>query len=542
LGSANAHIVEHFRTVCGIRYCATRHENAAVSAADAYARMTNTVGVATVTEGPGVTNSATALVEARKGGTPLVLIAGDSAGGRVSSNLHLEQVPFFEGLEIPALRIEDPAAAVDQLSDAFRRAYQESRPVAVCLPRDVQPKPASEAALARVRPPQRDRPIPPAAGIEKAVQLIAAAEGPLVLGGRGAIRSGAAPALISLADRIGALLATSGQALGLFAGHPFYLGFCGGFSTELAAEQIRQADLVLAFGASLNNWTTRAGELLEQHPALVHCELDGEAIGRITPVSLDLPGDATATAEALLAALKGAGIEPSGWRSAELAGSIASYRRADHYQDESGEGWVDPRAVCIELDRMLPKERSLVLDSGFFLGHPALYMSVPDAAGWVFAQDFQAMGIGLGMTMGAAVARPDRLAVGVIGDGGGIAALGEIQAAVYQQVPMLIVVLNDAAYGMELRLFEMLRQESDLPRLGDIDFAGAARALGADGVTVRSVEDLTRLRPWLDERPPKPMVLDCKIPSRLKTSWFDECMGPGSWMQRANARAGQTSH
>src|SRR5207237_400596 len=115
-----------------------------------------------------------------------------------------------------------------------------------------------------------------------------------------------------------------------------------------------------------------------------------------------------------------------------------------------------------------------------------------DHQGWVFAQDFQVMGLGLGMALGAAVARPDRLAVGVIGDGGGIAAIGEVQAAVQQGLNnMVVVIMNDAAYGMEVKLFESLGKPTDLAELGDIDFAATAAGLGAEAITVRSVEDIS---------------------------------------------------
>ena len=135
--------------------------------------------------------------------------------------------------------------------------------------------------------------------------LLAGARRPAIIAGRGAVLAGAGPALRALGELTGALLATSAVANGLFAGDPYDLGISGGFASPLAAQLLGEADVVVAFGAALNQWTTSHGKLLAPDAAVVQVDLDEEAIGAHRPVALGVVGDAAATAEALVAALAG---------------------------------------------------------------------------------------------------------------------------------------------------------------------------------------------------------------------------------------------
>ena len=117
---------------------------------------------------------------------------------------------------------------------------------------------------------------------------------------------------------------------------------------------------------------------------------------------------------------------------------------------------MDPRALSIALDAMLPEERIVVVDSGAFMGYPSMYLRVPDAQGFVFPQAFQCVGLGLGNAIGAAVARPDRLTVAALGDGGLLMALPDLETLGRVKPDMLVVVYNDAAYGAEVHHFRPL--------------------------------------------------------------------------------------
>src|SRR5690606_23040757 len=126
-------------------------------------------------------------------------------------------------------------------------------------------------------------------------ELVEQAERPVIIAGRGAVRAGAGPALEALGERIGALLATSAVAKGLFAGNPFSVGISGGFGSPLAQELLPQADLVLGFGATLNAWTTRNGTLIGKNARVVQVDLEGAAIGSRVPASAGVVADAAAT-------------------------------------------------------------------------------------------------------------------------------------------------------------------------------------------------------------------------------------------------------
>jgi thiamine pyrophosphate-dependent acetolactate synthase large subunit-like protein len=361
-------------------------------------------------------------------------------------------------------------------------------------------------------------PAPAGAAVRELGELLAGAERPAIVAGRGAVLSGAGEPLRRLAERTGALLATSAVANGLFAGDPFDLGIAGGFSSPLAAELLREADVVVAFGAALNAWTTRHGTLFAPGARVAQVDVDAEAIGAHRPVDVGVIGDARATAEALLAAA-GAG---GGRRSPELAAAIAARRwRDEPFEERPGDGTMDPRALTLALDAMLPAERTVVVDSGHFMGWPSMYLRVPDAAGFVFPQAFQCVGLGLGNAIGAAVARPDRLTVAALGDGGALMALPELETLGRLRLPLLVVVYDDAAYGAEVHHFRPMGQAVDLAQFPDTGFAALAEAAGCRGHTARSVDDLEPVREWL-ARPDGPLVLDAKVNPDVCADWLEE--------------------
>jgi thiamine pyrophosphate-dependent acetolactate synthase large subunit-like protein len=332
----------------------------------------------------------------------------------------------------------------------------------------------------------------------------------------------AGPALRRLGDLTGAVLATSAVANGLFAGDPYDLGIAGGFSSPLAARLLREADAVIAFGAGLNQWTTRHGTLIGPDARVVQVDLDEEAIGAHRPVDVGVVGDAAATAEALAAALEGRAATGAGRRTQALAEDIRSYRwRDEPYEKSAAPAVLDPRSLTIALDDLLPAERTVVVDSGHFMGWPSMYLRVPDPAGFVFPQAFQCVGLGLGNAIGAAIARPDRLTVAALGDGGALMALPELETLGRLGLPMLVVIYDDAAYGAEVHHFRPLGQEVDLAQFPATDFAALAEAAGCRGVTARTLEDLVAVREWLDDRD-RPLVLDAKVDPDICAEWLEE--------------------
>ena len=530
MGDGNLRFMTHLAHELGLPYYAARHEGGAVAMADGYARVTGKVGICSVTQGPGVTNTLTALTEARKAGSPLLLLAGDSPMRFVRHNQDVDQTAIFNSVGVAVERVRAPDTVIDDVARAFNRAWASQRPVAMQFPTDMQDLPCDANSLQGVSAQRPPASRPPPEAIKLAADFIVAAKRPAIIAGRGAVRAGAKQPIEKLAERIGALLATTAQAKGLLAGNPFYLGSSGGFASPLGEKFLPEADLILAFGASLNHWTTRNRELYAASARIIHCDVERSAIGALMPVDLGLAGDAAACAEALSEELDGRGHSATGFRTADVRSEIMEFR-LDDFEDQSNGRTVDPRALMLKLDHMLPRERTVVLDSGHCMGWAAVYLSAPDAAGFIFSNDYQAVGLGLGTAFGAAIARPDRLTVLTPGDGGLMMSLGELETFVRYKIPLLAIVINDAAYGAEVHLLQNVGLPSDGALFRDNDFAAIASAIGAQGITVRGISDLDRLRPWLDQRL-GPMVVDCKVDPQLRGAWFSKVFAPGGWYQR----------
>jgi thiamine pyrophosphate-dependent acetolactate synthase large subunit-like protein len=503
----------------GASFYSANHEAGATAMADGYARVTGELGVVSVHQGPGLTNTVTALVEATKSRTPLLVVAGDTDTRLTGGNLDIDQDALARMCGAGAERIRSRETARRDVLRAVRRSMFERRPVVLSMPIDLQARPA---------PPSRagalGLPIPAEASgeaIEEVATLIASASRPVVLAGRGAIIADASAALEALADRAGALLATTAVAKDMFRGHPYSIGFAGGFALDLARQLLPQADLVLAFGASLNKWTLASGRMLDASAVVVQCDVDPAAFGEHRTVDCCLLGDARLTADALVRELDRRDIKPAGFRTRDVARQIAANDPAAGFYDASTASRLDPRTLMVELDRRLPHPRALVTDAGHHQGFPARYINVDRDRGFVMPVAFQSVGLGLAEAIGAAVGRRERLTVAVVGDGGLMMSLPEIDSAVRHEVPVLVVVANDAAYGAETHHFEPLGIDASLARFPDRDLAGIARSMGAAGGSVRSIDDLVQLTDWLND-PTGPLVLDCKINETVRADYIAE--------------------
>jgi len=326
MGDGNLRFMTYLADTIGIAYYAARHESGAVAMADGYARVTGGVGVCSVTQGPGVTNTLTALTEARKAGSPLLLLAGDSPARFLRHNQDIDQTAIFNAVGVTVERMRAPETVVADVARAFNRALATQRPIAMQFPTDMQDLTCDTAALSAVTVQMPSASQPPADLLKTAADLITASKRPAIIAGRGAVRANAKEALERLAEQIGALLATTAQAKGLFAGNPFYVGSSGGFASPLGERFLPEADLILAFGASLNHWTTRNRELFASSARIVQCDVERSASGALTSIDLGLAGDAAATAKALSEELARRGINATGFRTPEIKQEIAAFR------------------------------------------------------------------------------------------------------------------------------------------------------------------------------------------------------------------------
>lgn len=510
VGSGNFEATNGLRSG-GVRFVAARHEGGAASMADAYARMSGRVSVLSLHQGCGLTNALTGITEAAKSRTPMIVLAGDTAASSVLSNFRVDQDALASAVGAVPERVHGARTAVADTVRAYRTAVQQRRTVLLNLPLDVQAQEAPEATpVPEITGPAPIR--PNADAVAKLADLLVEARRPVFIAGRGA-RGGAAP-LKELAEISGALLATSAVAHGLFHDDLFSIGISGGFSSPRTADLVKDADLVIGWGCALNMWTTRHGTLLGQEARLVQVDVEQAALGAHRPIDLGVVGDVTSTAVDVHSELERRGHR----RSREVPEST---RWNDvPYNDLSGDGRIDPRTLSRRLDEILPTERVVSIDSGNFMGYPSAYLSVPDENGFCFTQAFQSIGLGLGTAIGAALARPDRLPVLGVGDGGFHMAVSELETAVRLQIPLVVIVYNDAAYGAEIHHFG--HADMSTVRFPDTDIAAIGRGFGCAGITVRSAEDLAAVTDWLGGPRAAPLVVDAKIADDGGSWWLAE--------------------
>jgi thiamine pyrophosphate-dependent acetolactate synthase large subunit-like protein len=423
---------------------------------------------------------------------------------------------------------------VEETVRAVRTATTAQCPVALFLPGDLTDRELSAVPVPMAPPPPRtlpeeaEEPDEPDEinKIDEILPLLSAARRPLLLAGLGAWRSGAAKILTDLGDRLGALLATTVMANGMFAAHPAALGLCGGFASPPAAALMGEADLVLAFGTGLGDFTLHGGRILDPAARVVQITLEG---ARAPRADLAVRGDAAAVATRLLDAADAHGITRSPWRE-RAAASGALRRAADGWAalphpDASGGGRIDPRTLTRALAPLLPAERTVVLDGGHFIGWPAMYWPVPDPAGLVFTgAAFQSIGLGLAGAVGAAVGRPDRTTVAAVGDGGALMGLPELETLVRSGRSALVVVYDDAAYGFEEHMYVPRGADAATLRFDDTDFAAVARAFGAQAVTVRDTGDLSAVPEWT-ARGAEGTLPDCKVSRGVLAPFLSDLLG-----------------
>jgi thiamine pyrophosphate-dependent acetolactate synthase large subunit-like protein len=521
VGSGNFVVTNALRRA-GVPFTAARHEGGAATMADAYGRMSGKVGVVSTHQGCGLTNAATGIGEAAKSRTPLIVVTADTAAAAIRSNFKIDQDALVRSVGAVAERVHSPQSAVADTVRAYRTAVNERRTVVLSLPIDIQSAavPEDTARIQPLDPPQPVR--PSAAAVASLAELIRNARRPVFVAGRGG--RGAGREIAALAEAAGALVATSAVAHGLFNGDPFNLGISGGFSSPFTAATIADADLIVGWGCALNMWTMRHGSLIGAAAKVVQVDLEDAALGANRPIDLGVLGDCAETAAAVLGELRSAGHQVAGLRTPEMAAQIAAHARWNTVETEdlSTADAIDPRVLSRELDRILPAERIVSIDSGNFMGYPSAYLQVPDENGFCFTQAFQSIGLGLYTAIGAAAARPDRLPVLGAGDGGFLMAISELETAVRERIPLVAIVYNDSAYGAEVHHFDADDEDLSVVRFPPTDIASIARGYGADAVVVKSEADLAAVAQWMEGPREAPLVIDARIASDGGSWWLAE--------------------
>jgi thiamine pyrophosphate-dependent acetolactate synthase large subunit-like protein len=522
LGTANFK-VSHALVQSGVELISARHECNAASMADAYAKATGELTLVSVHSGPGLTNALTGIAEAAKSRTPLVVLAGDVPNGAVKNNFYIEQADMVRAVGAVPERLHTVGSAREDTLRAVTRALRDRQTVVLSMPLDVQhaPLPTNQPPLALAPAPGRMHPDP--RDVVRLADALSQAKRPLILGGRGAVIADAEAALVALADSVGALLATSVCGHGLFAGNPWSVGISGGFSSPIADELISESDFILAFGASLTQWTTKKGKLIAPGAVVAQVDTEVPKLGYQMPVQIAVHADAKATAEAVLEGLARRSEPSAGRRSNAIRERIRSGDN-HHYPwpDESSKSFIDPRTLSKAVDAILPADRVVASDSGHFCGWVPRYLRVPNARGSCLSHSFQSVGLGLPSAIGLALANPGKLAVLGTGDGGFLMSIADLETAIRLGLRLCILVYNDASYAAEVHYFRRQGLSVDIVQFPDTDFAAIARGHGARGITVRTLADLDPVKAWVAEGAPGVLVIDGKINPELEADWHAE--------------------
>ncbi|MEM1237307.1 MAG: thiamine pyrophosphate-binding protein [Pseudomonadota bacterium] len=504
MGDANLFMVDHYVQALGGGFVKVAHEGSCVLAATGYSQVSGKVGVATVTHGPALTNCVTALVEAVRGRYPIVLLAGDTP---VAAPHHIQNIDQRElikatGSEFEQLRTPETAAA--DVARAFYRARVERRPIVLNMPVEFMWDPAG--------PPVAPRPVftePRGVAhsdtLDEAIGMIASARRPLILAGGGAKH--AREALVALADRLEAPVATSLRGKGLFHGHPYNIGLFGTLSSPAGYDVMAQADCIVAFGSSLSFYTTDHGKLMEGK-RVVQVDSSPEAIGGSRPPDAGIVADAVSGAETILYWLDEAEIPGSGFTHDLEAGTLTHLPVPPNRTPEGRVNYVEALEA---LNAALPQDRILVTDVGFCILEAWARIDVPDPQSFISTASFTCVGLGLQTAIGAAKATPDRTVVSLTGDGGfAMGGVGEFHTAVREGLNMVVVIANDSAYGAEHVQFTARQMDPSMSLLEWPDFTSVAQAMGAQAVKVTSQATLEQAIAALKDRE-GPLVIELML-------------------------------
>src|SRR6185437_10567424 len=292
--------------------------------------------------------------------------------------------------------------------------------------------------------------------VDEIAAMVAEAERPIVIGGRGATWSGAKGALESLAEESGALLATTLLGKGLFDGNPFALDIAGTFATDLGREMFAESDLVIAAGAGLGHYTTEGGYLFPN--------------------------------------AKVVRIHKQGWRSNEIASRIAAYAETpDPKPYTPTPGTLDPRPVVRELNAAVPKDWDIIVAGGHCFSFAMTHLNGRMAGKYHVPIDFGAIGSGISSLIGVAAARNNGRVVLVDGDGSLYQHIQELETIKRHGMKVLICIINDGGYGAETHKFRAYGVDPMHATHGRGDIAQIARGFGLNGHKVTSYGQLDAL-------------------------------------------------
>ena len=477
----------------------TRHEQAAVHAADAYARTSGKVGVALVTSGPGATNAVTGIATAYCDSIPMVVITGQVGTPAIGSDAFQEVDTV--GITRPCVKHNFLVTSVNELAETIKKAFQIAAsgrpgPVVVDIPKDVT------QAMAKFSYPQQDifiRSYQPvthghAGQIKKAVQMLASAKRPLMYFGGGVVLGNAHQELTDFVKMTGVPCTGTLMGLGAYpSSNKQYLGMLGMHGTYEANLAMQNADVVLAVGARFDDRVVSVpAKFAEKPKKIIHIDIDPSSIAKRVKVDVPIVGDV----KNVLAEMKAA------WKKQELSFNEASldkwwqqleaWRSRNCLYFENEGDIIKPQYVVQKLAELTNNSAIITSDVGQHQMFAAQYYPFERPRQWLNSGGLGTMGVGLPYAMGAKLAAPDQDVFCITGEGSIQMNIQELSTCFQYKIPVNIVTLNNGYLGMVRQWQELYYSNRESETYFDSlpDFVKLAEAYGHIGIRVDKPADV----------------------------------------------------
>ena len=489
-----------------LKHVLTAHEQGASHAADGYARATGKVGVCIATSGPGATNLVTGIATAYLDSTPLVAITGNVPNTIIGTD-GFQEIDIT-GITLPITKHNYFVSCIEDLADTIREAFKLAAsgrpgPVLIDVPKDVQTATYEYEPHAPVLPEEKQA--AKDIRIQQAAETINAAQKPFIYFGGGLISSGAQEELMALAEKIDAPMGCSMMGIsGVPTDHPRFLGMQGMHGHYACSTAMHHADTIIALGARFNDRVTGNRSKFAKNAKIVHIDIDGAELSKTVNAHHGLRGDMKLTLQKLLPLF--AKVERPEWQA-----HIDELRVKEEAGQDKRPG-MTPTNVINKLNGYLNANTPIATDVGQHQCWAAQYVNFKQTRRFITSGGLGTMGFGMGAAMGAQMGTGERTVL-ITGDGSFGMNLNEMATAVANQIPMVILLLNNGVLGMVRQwqtLFFQKHYSNTMLDARQTDFVKLAEAFGAQASRALTLEEL-------DEALEKafncdgPYLIDCAI-------------------------------
>lgn len=519
VGSAFMDLLDLFPTA-GIKFISVRHEQSAGHMEDAYTRITGRAGVVIGQNGPGITNMVTSVAAANMAHTPMVVICPSAGSATVGWDgfQEADTVQIFKAITKEAIRVPHPSRVADCLRTAFRIAYAERGPVLYDIPRDYFYTELEDEILQPHQYRVDQRGCGDLAAIEKAVELLASAQRPVIISGRGVVDTKAKDLVAQIAELITAPVACTYLHNDAFpADHPLWLGPIGYMGSKAAMHTLAEADVILALGTRLSVFGTLPQYDINYFTGkakIIQVNINPRHIARTHPVEVGIIGDAREAAKEILARLKARLQKPQVKEDylRVIKARQEAWDKEIHDLAMVEGNPINPRRALYEIQRVLPDNAIVATDIGNVASTANSYLRFKGEGMHIAALTFGNTGFAYPAALGAQLAKPEAPVVAIIGDGAWGMSLHEVSTAVEHNLPVVAIVFRNMSWGAEKKNQidfynnRFVGVEIPNPR----SFAPVAQAMGAVGISIDKPEDVgPALASALEAR--KPTVLEILV-------------------------------